>query len=126
MRELGIKGVTRRRSKKGTTKRDADAKPAPDLVNRDFSAGGPDRLWVADITQVPTEAGWLYLAVVLDAWSRRIVGWAMTTHMRVELVNGALDMVPGHVSPSVAENEAVPGYSPGEGGVGGRRVTATR
>ena len=62
MRELGIEGVTRRRFRKGTTKRDADAEPAPDLVNRDFSAGGPNRLWVADITQVPTEAGWLHLA----------------------------------------------------------------
>ena len=99
MRELGIQGVTRRRFKTGTTKRDADAKPAPDLVNRDFSAGGPNRLWVADITQVPTGAGWLYLAVVLDAWSRRIVGWAMATHMRVELVNGALDMAVRHRQP---------------------------
>ena len=61
-------------------------------MNRDFTAGGPDRLWVADITQVPTGAGRLYLAVVLDAWSRRIVGWAMATHMRAELVGGALDM----------------------------------
>ena len=99
MRELGIQGVTRRRFKTGTTKRDADAKPAPDLVNRDFSAGGPNRLWVADITQVPTGAGWLYLAVVLDAWSRRIVGWAMATHMRVELVNGALGMAVRHRQP---------------------------
>ena len=92
MRELGIKGVTRRRFKTGTTERDPDAAPAQDLVKRDFSAQGPDRLWVADITQVPTGAGWLYLAVVLDAWSRRIVGWAMATHMRAELVKDALDM----------------------------------
>ena len=92
MRELGIEGVTRRRFKTGTTKRDSQARPAPDLVNRDFSAEGPDRLWVADITYVPTWAGWLYLAVVLDAWSRRIVGWAMATHMKAELVDDALDM----------------------------------
>ena len=92
MRELDIRGVTRRRFRTGTTKRDPDAAPAPDLVNRDFTAAGPDRLWVADITQVPTGAGRLYLAVVLDAWSRRIVGWAMATHMRAELVGGALDM----------------------------------
>ena len=92
MRELGVEGVTRRRFRTGTTKRDAQARPAPDLVNRDFSADGPDRLWVADITYVPTWAGWLYLAVVLDAWSRRIVGWAMATHMRAELVGDALDM----------------------------------
>ena len=92
MKELGIEGVTRRRFKTGTTKRDAKAKPAPDLVNRNFSAKGPNRLWVADITYVPTWTGWLYLAVVLDAWSRRIVGWAMAPHMKAELVGAALEM----------------------------------
>ena len=92
MKELGIQGVTRRRFKTGTTKRDAKARPAPDLVNRDFSAKGPDQLWVADITYVPTWTGWLYLAVVLDAWSRRIVGWAMAPHMKAELVGAALEM----------------------------------
>ena len=84
MRDLGIQGVTRRRFKTMTTRKDAKARPAPDLVNRNFSADGPDQLWVADITHVPTWAGWLYLAVVLDAWSRRIVGWAMAPHMRAE------------------------------------------
>ena len=92
MRELGIEGVTRRRFKTGTTKRDASAKAAPDLVNRNFSAEGPDELWVADITQVRAGAGWLYLAVVLDAWSRRIVGWAMAPRMPAELVGDALTM----------------------------------
>ena len=92
MRELGIEGVTRRRFKTGTTKRDAGAKAARDLVNRDFSAEGPDELWVADITQVRTRAGWLYLAVVLDVWSRRIVGWAMAPRMPAELVGDALRM----------------------------------
>ena len=92
MRELGIEGVTRRRFKTATKKKDAKARPAPDLVDRNFSAGGPNRLWVADITYVPTWAGWLYLAVVLDAWSRRIVGWAMDSHMRAELVEEALAM----------------------------------
>ena len=92
MRELGIVGVTRRRYKPGTTKRDPKAKPAPDLVNRDFSAAGPDRLWMADITQVRTGTGWLYLAVVLDAWSRRIVGWAMDSRMPADLVGDALAM----------------------------------
>ena len=92
MRELGIEGVTRRRFKTATTKKDAKARTAPDLVDRDFSADGPDQLWVADITYVPTWAGWLYLAVVLDAWSRRIVGWAMDSHMRAELVGDALAM----------------------------------
>ena len=92
MKDLGIQGVTRRRFKTATTKKDAKARPAPDLVNRNFSADGPDQLWVADITQVSTWNGWLYLAVVLDAWSRRIVGWAMAPHMRAELVEGALAM----------------------------------
>ena len=92
MRELGIEGVTRRRFRRGTTKRDARARPAPDLVNRDFTAKGPDQLWLADITQVRTWAGWLYLAVVLDAWSRRIVGWAMAPRMPAELVGDALTM----------------------------------
>ena len=92
MRELGIEGVTRRRFRTGTTKRDAGAKAAPDLVNRDFSAEGPDELWVADITYVRTWAGWLYLAVVLDVWSRRIVGWAMAPRMPAELVGDALRM----------------------------------
>ena len=92
MRELGIEGVTRRRFRTGTTRRDAGAKAAPDLVNRDFSAEGPDELWVADITQVRTWSGWLYLAVVLDVWSRRIVGWAMDTRMPAELVGDALAM----------------------------------
>jgi putative transposase len=65
---------------------------APDLVKRDFRAQGPNQLWVADITYVPTWAGFLYVAVVLDAWSRRVVGWAFATHLRVELVLAALEM----------------------------------
>ena len=100
MRELGIEGVTRRRFRTGTTRRDAKARPAPDLVNRDFSADGPDRLWVADITQVRTGAGWLYLAVVLDVWSRRIVGWAMAPHMPAELVEAALVMAVSRRQPT--------------------------
>ena len=100
MRELGIVGVTRRRFRTSTTKRDAKARPAPDLVNRDFSAKGPDQLWVADITYVPTWTGWLYLAVVLDAWSRRIVGWAMAPHMQAGLVRAALEMAVRRRQPS--------------------------
>ena len=91
MGELGIEGVTRRPFR-GTTRRDAKARPAPDLVRRNFSAEGPDQLWVADITYVRTWAGWLYLAVVLDAWSRRIVGWAMAPRMPADLVGDALTM----------------------------------
>jgi putative transposase len=71
---------------------DRDAGSAPDLVDRNFTASGPDRLWVADITYIPTWAGFLYLAVVLDAWSRRVVGWAMATHLRTELVLEAFNM----------------------------------
>src|SRR5512144_1477771 len=91
MRAMGLAGVSRRKYTK-TTARDRDARPAPDLVDRDFSAPGPDQLWVADITYVPTWAGFLYLAVVLDAWSRRVIGWAMATHLRTELVLDALNM----------------------------------
>ena len=85
MRAAGIVGVSRRRGVI-TTRRDRDARPAPDLVDRNFAADRPNQLWVADITYVPTVAGFLYLAVVLDAFSRRIVGWAMETHLRTELV----------------------------------------
>ena len=91
MREAGLQGVSRRKSFR-TTVREATARPAPDLVERQFTAGGPNQLWVADITYVPTWAGFLYLAVVLDTWSRRVVGWAMETHLRTELVLAALDM----------------------------------
>jgi putative transposase len=91
MQSAGIQGVSRRKFVR-TTQRDRSARPAPDLVNRDFTAPGPDRLWVADITYVPTWAGFLFLAVVLDAWSRRIVGWAMAAKARTELVLDALNM----------------------------------
>ena len=90
MRTAALQGVSRRTCR--TTVRDETARPAPDLVDRQFTAGGPDRLWVADITYVPTWAGFLYLAVVLDAWSRRVIGWAMAPHLRPELVLAALDM----------------------------------
>jgi putative transposase len=90
MRRDGLAGVHRRRFVR-TTIRDADAEPFPDLVERDFRASGPDRLWVADITQLPTRSGSCYLASVVDAWSRRVVGWSMATHMRAELVTAALD-----------------------------------
>jgi putative transposase len=92
MREAGIAGVSRRRGSVVTTRRDEQARPAPDLVNRDFSAPAPNRLWVADITFIPTAAGFLYLAVVLDAFSRRIVGWSMANHLRTELVLAAFEM----------------------------------
>ena len=87
----GLVGATRRR-KWRTTKRDKHARPAPDLVERDFSAPGPDRLWVSDITYIPTSSGFLYLAVTIDAWSRRVIGWSMQKHLRTELVLQALNM----------------------------------
>ena len=91
MRELALEGVSRRKGTR-TTKRDQRARPAPDLVERDFSADAPDRLWVADVTYVPTWAGFLFLAVVVDAFSRRVVGWSMANHMRTALVLDALNM----------------------------------
>ena len=91
MKAADLRGVSRRKTPT-TTHREPVACPAPDLVDRDFSAEKPDELWVADITYVPTWAGFLYLAVVLDAFSRRIVGWAMAAHLRTELVLSALDM----------------------------------
>ena len=91
MREKGLRGVSRRKWTT-TTVRNRAAVLAPDLVKRDFRAQGPNRLWVADITYVPTWAGFLYVAVVLDAWSRRVVGWAFARHLRAELVVAALEM----------------------------------
>jgi putative transposase len=91
MQDAGLAGISRRR-RFATTTRDRQARPAPDLVDRNFAASGRDQLWVADITYIPTWSGFLYLAVVLDAWSRRVVGWAMATHLRTELVLEALNM----------------------------------
>src|SRR5690606_20641055 len=86
-------GVSRRRGfVVVTTRRDQRQRPAPDLVNRRFAADGPDQLWVADLPYVPTWAGFLYLSIVLDVWSRRVVGWAMGELMTAELVLAALNM----------------------------------
>ena len=92
MREARLRGVSRRRSFTVTTERDDKAKPSADLVNRQFVAEGPDQLWVSDITYVPTWAGFIYLAIVLDAWSRKVVGWSIGEDLRAELVIAALDM----------------------------------
>lgn len=91
MRVAGLRGSTLRRYVV-TTQSDSQARPDVDLVKRQFYADGPDRLWVADITFVPTWAGFLYLATVLDVYSRRVVGWAMDTHLRTELILAALNM----------------------------------
>jgi putative transposase len=101
MRDHGLQGVHRRR-RHGSTRRDPTATPAPDLVERNFLPPGPDRLWVADITQQRTDQGWLYLAVILDAFSRRVVGWSMAEHLRTELVLDALDM-------AISQRQPAPG-----------------
>ena len=91
MRQARIQGVHRRR-KVSTTRRNPAQAVAPDLVCREFTASGPDRLWVADITYIPTKAGFLYLAAVIDVWSRRVVGWSMRDDLATPLVTDALDM----------------------------------
>ena len=91
MRQAGISGLVKRR-KGGTTIRVPGVRVADDLVARQFRPAAPNVLWVADITYLRTWEGWLYLAAVQDAFSRRIVGWAMADHMRSELVVDALQM----------------------------------
>jgi putative transposase len=97
----GLAGIPVPR-KARTSVRVAGVRLAPDLVERDFSAAAADRLWCADITYLPTWEGWLYLASVLDCFSRRIVGWCMLSHMRLELVERALEM-------AVARRRPAPG-----------------
>ncbi|WP_406350890.1 IS3 family transposase [Streptomyces sp. NBC_01635] len=92
MRKAGLTGVHRRTGRASLTRQDRQATAAPDLIGRDFTASAPNLRWSADIAYVPTDQGWLYLAVVLDLFSRRIVGWAMADHMRTELVTDALAM----------------------------------
>jgi putative transposase len=91
MRQAGIQGLYRRR-RHGCTIRDPDAHASADLVNRDFTANEPNRLWITDITEHPTDEGKLYCAAVMDAYSRLIVGWSIADHMRTELVTDALGM----------------------------------
>jgi putative transposase len=91
MRRAGLRGATQHRYVV-TTLTDTAAERPIDLVDRRFHSAQPDRLWVADITYIPTWAGFLYLAIVLDVYSRRIVGWAMETHLRTDLILAALNM----------------------------------
>jgi transposase InsO family protein len=81
-----------RKRRRCSTRRDPKATPAPDLVNRDFTAPAPNRLWVADISRIPTWEGPLWLATVRDAFSRRIVGWKASQRADTDLVVGALDL----------------------------------
>jgi putative transposase len=92
MRQLGLEGVSRRGKRRLPARAASETAAAPDLVHRDFRAAGPDRLWVADITYVPTWEGFLFLACVVDAWSRRLIGWSMRNDLRAELVIDALGM----------------------------------
>jgi putative transposase len=92
MRRAGIEGVSRRGKRPVTTIRSPEPPAAGDLVRRQFKAPAPDRLWVADITYVPTREGFLFLAAVIDAYSRKVVGWSMRNDLRSELVLDALGM----------------------------------
>jgi putative transposase len=91
MKAAGLAGVSRRKGTR-TTIQDKDARPAPDLVYRDFTASAPDELWIAVGTYVPTWAGFLYLSVVLDVFNRKVVGWAMANNLKTKLVLDALEM----------------------------------
>ena len=99
MRRNKIVGLTRRKFRR-TTLRDESRRPAPDLLDRDFSAPAPDRRWVADITYVKTLTVDLYLATIMDLFSRRIIGWALRSHMRADLVTEALRMAVARRQPS--------------------------
>jgi putative transposase len=92
MRQEGVQGVSKRRGPARPRRSIPEAPPAPDLVKRTFRATAPNQLWVADITYIPTAAGFLYLAIVLDVFSRRIVGWCMRDTLHTQVVLEALDM----------------------------------
>jgi putative transposase len=92
MAQAGLQGAHRRRRRKGCTVPVEGIEPFADLVGRDFRPDAPNRVWCADIKQIKTGEGWLYLAAVQDLFSRRIIGWAMAPHMRSELVVAALEM----------------------------------
>jgi transposase InsO family protein len=100
MRAARLVGCGHRRRAVRTTVADPAATPAPNLVGRDFAPAAPDRLWVGDITYVPTDEGWLYVAVLLDAYSRRVVGWSAADHLRTELALDALAMALGRRQPT--------------------------
>jgi putative transposase len=91
MREDGLEGVIRGQRRRTTVPEPAAPRP-PDLVNRRFAASRPNQLWVADLTYIRTWSGWVYVAFVLDVYSRMIVGWQLATHMRTDLPLDALEM----------------------------------
>jgi putative transposase len=100
MRKDGLQGCRRGRRRKSTTRQDPLAMPAPDLVERNFTAASVNKIWTADITYVNTDEGFLYLAFILDVYSRRVVGWSMASHLRTELVGAALRMAICRRNPS--------------------------
>jgi putative transposase len=112
MRALQLEGVHRRKFVR-TTRRDDTLAPAPDLVRRNFNPLGPNQLWVSDITYVPTWAGFLYLAVVVDAFTRRVVGWRMSDSLETEVVLGALEMALHNRRPTEVIHHSDRGCQPG-------------
>ena len=113
MRSTAARGGATLRRYVVTTLADPRGERAVDLVDRKFYTDGPDRLWVVDITYIPTWAGFLYLAMVLDVYSRRIVGWAMETHLKTELILAALDMAVTQRRPSAVIHHSDRGCQPG-------------
>ena len=119
MRESGWAGVSRRRGTRTIRFAarklacvDRSHRAAPDRVERQFAADAPDRIWVADITYVPTWTGFLYLAIVLDVFSRKVVGWAMANHLRTELVLAALNMAIAQRHPEAVIHHSDSEYVP--------------
>ncbi len=123
MKAKGLKGVSRRKFAV-TTERDPRGRPASDLVDRNFHADAPNVLWVADITYVPTWAGFLYLAVVLDAFSRRIIGWAMGNDQKAQLVIDAMSMAVTQRKPDSVIHHSDSKCVCASLGVGGLTLTA--
>lgn len=99
LRLAGLHGVSRRRVTPRTTITDPSAAVAPNVLRRQFTAAAPDRAWVGDITYLPTGEGWLYLASLVDVYSRRVVGWALADHLRTELALEALQLALGQRHP---------------------------
>ena len=100
MRAEGLEGVRRGKKRRTTTPDETAAEQARDLVQRDFTSSAPNQLWVADITYVRTWSGFVYLAFILDCYSRVIVGWQLASHLRAELVLDALEMANGLRQPT--------------------------
>jgi len=117
MRDAGLVGACHRQGRPTTTRRDKEARPAPDLVDRNFTASGPNQLWITDI---PTATGFLSLAVALDVWSCKpdaerqseVVGWSMANHLRAELVLDTLEMAVGQRRPKDVVHHSNQGSQP--------------